>query len=263
MFDPQDVANIIIKIADNEILPRFRNLNEDEIKTKSHPGDLVTIADTEAEKALTTALSKLLPGSLVVGEEAVAADPNIMDILNEPNPVWILDPVDGTANFAHGHDLFGVIVALVQNKETIAGWIYDPLRQKMISAQKGCGAFNGNSRLSCTSPALLPQMRGYFGCSKTPALENSVSQNIVHGSAAHDYIALAEKRMDFAFYRRVKPWDHAAGVLIYQETGGIAQMIDKSPYHPGPNQEGLLLAPSFSLWNELQSLILSNYPQYT
>lgn len=259
MFDSQKVSQAIVEVAEAEILPRFRCLKADEIKTKTHPGDLVTVADTEAEKALSLRLTQIIPDSKVVGEEGVAADSSVLNLLEGDAPVWIIDPVDGTANFAQGNELFGVMVALVIKGETQAGWIYDPLQQKMVWALKGQGAFCGNSRLQASKPLELMALRGYFGCRRTPALEKAVAANINHGSAAHDYIALAEGRMDFAFYRRVKPWDHAAGALIYQEAGGIARMTRGENYRPLANQEGLLVAANSSFWQELQRLIMANY----
>ncbi|MBV8535357.1 MAG: inositol monophosphatase, partial [Alphaproteobacteria bacterium] len=95
---PEDVALIIRRVAEEQVLTRFRRLADHEIREKA-PGNLVTIADTEAELALTSALMALLPGSLVVGEEAVALDPAVLDQLAGDEPVWIIDPVDGTMNF--------------------------------------------------------------------------------------------------------------------------------------------------------------------
>src|SRR3546814_8953683 len=89
--------------------------------------DLVTVVDVAVEKRLTARLTDLLPGSLVVGEEAVHAEPALMDQLASDAPVWILDPIDGTRNFAHGCPVFAIMVALAQGGESIAGWILDPV----------------------------------------------------------------------------------------------------------------------------------------
>lgn len=100
--DPEAVAAIIREVARDEVLPRYKTLEAHEVRSKSHPGDLVTAADEAAELALAARLRDLLPGSVVVGEEGTAANPGLLDRLTEDAPVWVLDPIDGTRNFAHG-----------------------------------------------------------------------------------------------------------------------------------------------------------------
>src|SRR3546814_3877675 len=139
--DIERVTRIIEEVAAEEMLPRFRTLEGDQIREKSGPGDLVTIVDEVCEKRLSAALTDLLPGSLVVGEEAHAADPSIMDRLDGEAPVWIIDPLDGTWNFAHGRDRFASIVALAIGGETMAGWIHDPMAGVTGCAVSGEGAY--------------------------------------------------------------------------------------------------------------------------
>ena len=111
----QDVERLIQSVSETTILPRYKSLAKEEIKTKSGPGDLVTIADEEAEQKLAAGLVALLPDSMVIGEEAAATDPAVLDLLTRPGAVWIIDPIDGTSNFVAGRDAFGVIVALVED----------------------------------------------------------------------------------------------------------------------------------------------------
>src|SRR5690349_21342761 len=108
--DIDRVSAIIREVAEAEILPRFRRLQQSDIREKG-PGDLVTVADEVAERRLTERLRDLVPNSLVLGEEAVAADQRVLGRIFEEDPVWIIDPVDGTSNFASGKPAFGVIVA--------------------------------------------------------------------------------------------------------------------------------------------------------
>ena len=110
MIDVDRITKIIKETADEEVLPRFQKLNEGEVSEKAH-GEVVTIADTETERVLTERLAAALPGSHVVGEEAVSEDPRVMDLLEGPEPVWIIDPIDGTSNFAGGKPVFAVMVA--------------------------------------------------------------------------------------------------------------------------------------------------------
>jgi len=149
--EPVKVKAVIREVSQKAILPRFRRLERHDISEKN-PGDLVTTADREAERLLSAALSKLLPGSKVVGEEAAAANARVLKAFGGEPPVWVVDPVDGTQNFVDGIPCFAVIVALVQANETMAGWIYDPINDAMISARRGEGAWEADRRLAPTRP---------------------------------------------------------------------------------------------------------------
>ena len=125
------VGEIIRAVAAAEILPRYEKLERHEINEK-HAGEIVTAADIASEAKLIAALTDLLPGSVVVGEEGFAADPTIIEHLSRDAAVWIIDPLDGTRNFAEGRPTFAVIIALVVRGETQAGWIYDPVADDLI-----------------------------------------------------------------------------------------------------------------------------------
>src|ERR1700722_2745637 len=146
MPDPDPIAELIRATAAAEIVPRFRMLAQEDIREK-RPGDLVTIADLEAERRLIQGLEAAIPGSVALGEESVAADPAKLDLLGGAAPVWIIDPVDGTGNFAKGVARFAVIVAYVERGVTQAGWIYDPLGEVMVTARRGAGAWSRGERL--------------------------------------------------------------------------------------------------------------------
>src|ERR1700720_3643047 len=96
--DSEKVRRLIVEVADDEIMPRFEKLAAGDISEKS-PGDVVTVADVAAEQRLPPALRALMRGSLVGGGEAVAADPAVLALLEGDDPVWVVDPIDGTANF--------------------------------------------------------------------------------------------------------------------------------------------------------------------
>ena len=255
MIDPTQVTKIIQETAQSIILPRYRCLSEGDIREK-RPGDLVTIADTEAEQELTRRLTGLLPGSVAVGEEGVAVDRAVLERLEQESPVWILDPVDGTANFAKGNDLFAVIVALVIGGQTVGGWIHDPLHDRTAVTERGSGAWCDDNRLWVPpSDGVLAEMTGTFGYRRSEALSKSVKTLLYQGSSAHDYLALLEGRMQFAYFRRLHPWDHAAGVLLHREAGGYNALMTGEPYQPLPNTSGLLLAPNQDDWKKLAAII--------
>ncbi|WP_096702921.1 inositol monophosphatase family protein [Magnetospirillum sp. 15-1] len=251
-MDFETVASIIREAAAEEILPRFNHLSAGQIREK-RPGELVTEADTEAERVMTRRLRDLIPGSAVVGEEAVAADPALLKALDGDGNVWIIDPVDGTANFAKGNARFAVIVALVRDGVTVAGWIFDPLGERMITVELGSGAWAGGERLSVLPPAPLAELTG--SVKRSGRLSALVAKTGRKGSAAHDYIDLVTGRLHFAHYNRLMPWDHAAGVLIHAEAGGHAALTDGRPYRPRAEDGCLLLAPSPGTWTSLRAVI--------
>lgn len=253
LADPLQVAAIMRQAAAAEILPRWGRIGAQDVREKK-PGQLVTDADVCAEAMMARLLADLLPGSLVVGEEAVDADPDLLLRLEGEGTIWVLDPVDGTANFAKGIPRFAVIVALVVDGTTRAGWILDPLSDRLVFAEAGLGAWMGGLRLSIASQQPLTGMRG--AVRKKGRLPAHIAQAPRGGSAAHDYLDLATGQLDFAHFKTLMPWDHAAGVLIHAEAGGVARLLDGRPYRPVALPSGqLLLAPGESVWRELAEIL--------
>jgi len=252
MIDPDRVARIIRETAEAEIVPRFGHLKADQIREKS-PGQLVTEADVEAERVLSRRLVELLPGSKVVGEEGVAGDPSLLHGLHGQGTVWVIDPVDGTSNFAKGNRRFAVIIALVVDGATVAGWIYDPLSGRMAVAEQGEGAWMEGRRLAVLADGPLETLTGSVKRSAT--LASRVAKVGRKGSAAHDYLDLVTGILHFAHFTRLMPWDHAAGVLIHAEAGGFSQLLDGTPYRPVPCRPGLLLTPTEGCWRSLKALV--------
>jgi fructose-1,6-bisphosphatase/inositol monophosphatase family enzyme len=266
--DPGAVSVIITEVAATEILPRFQRLGAHEISEKAQ-GELVTIADERAETALEKALLDLLPGAAVVGEEAAAGNPASMDALTRERPVWVIDPVDGTQNFADGRTRFAVIVALVAGGETLAGWIHEPIRETTVWAVKGEGVFEGGERLRPKAPERISQFQGSLSrryrerAEKRrlePEWKGMLPRQIVrYRCVGAEYADLARGELQFARYGgRLKPWDHAAGVLIHAECGGYHAIAETgAPYQPGPTltQKSLILAPDRESWEKLYALL--------
>ena len=249
---PDAVAALIRQAAEAEILPRYQRLSRADIREKA-PGQLVTDADVLAERLLARGLTDLLPGA-VVGEESVSEDAGLLAALERPGPVWVIDPVDGTANFAAGSPRFGVIVALVIDGCTVMGWIHDPLPNRTTIAIAGKGAWDGDRPLAIAPGLPVGMMKG--AARRNRALADRGAQVARQGSAAHDYLDLAAGRLHFAHYRQLMPWDHAAGVLIHAEAGGFSALTDGSAYRPrAPSGQALLLAPERESWNQLKALI--------
>lgn len=269
--DPERVIQIIRKTAEIEILPRFRSLVDGDIREKA-PGDLVTIADVESEKRLTRELSALYPASVVLGEEAYAENPDVFNLLKGDDPVWVVDPVDGTHNFAHGKECFAVIVCLVHKQITRNAWIYDPINNTTVHAYEGQGAWDGDKRLRYPdTPPSIDEMTGGLPKGIQKKLKGLIedgfkdvpSSYIRYRCAGQEYMALARGKAHFIrFAKQLKPWDHAAGVLIHQEAGGYVATKNRNtleviPYNPAHeyHETALLLAPDEVSWTTIEAHI--------
>lgn len=263
-IDPAAVSAIVREVVDSEILPRFQRLEQSQIHTKSAPGDLVTEADLEAEAALSRRLTSLLPGSRVVGEEGVYRDAAVLEALRDRAPVWVIDPVDGTGNFVRGNPRFACIVALVQDGITRMGWIDSCVERETVLAVAGQGVYGPSGdriHLHTSTPAPAPRLPGLCGQVGGQAIRRALKPCVRKvdwvGSAAQTYLDLLGGRIDFAAFSRLNVWDHAAGVLMVREAGGIAALGDRRPYSPLMRSEPspLVLAPDPGMWDELAGRI--------
>jgi fructose-1,6-bisphosphatase/inositol monophosphatase family enzyme len=263
-IDIDRVSALVRDTALSVVLPRFEHLAAAEIHQKA-AGDLVTIADLEAEAALTPALAAILPGSLVVGEEATAKDPGILGRLDGDDPVWLIDPVDGTANFAAGMPLFAVMVALCRGGAVLASWIYDPVKDLMATAEEGGGAWANGTRLHVAEEERPDRMSGAvsirFGnrhlVRRIAGRSNLVGSVFSFRCAGQEYMALATGRAHFALYHRLLPWDHAPGYLLHREAGGFSRRLDGSAYSPRIHDGGLLLTPDEASWMSLHAALIA------
>jgi fructose-1,6-bisphosphatase/inositol monophosphatase family enzyme len=138
-LDIMALANILRDAARAEALPRFRRLDASMVHTKTEAIDLVTEADVATEEVIKSSIAQWMPGALFVGEESVAADPALLGRLATADLAVVVDPIDGTANYAAGLPLFATMAAVVSKSETIAGIIYDPMGDDWVMAEKGGG----------------------------------------------------------------------------------------------------------------------------
>ncbi|WP_113554790.1 inositol monophosphatase family protein [Rhizobiales bacterium] len=263
--DIAGLANLLQEAAIKEILPRFRNLEAGDVRVKSEAIDLVTEGDEAAERLIKARIEDVAPGALFLGEESVAADPALLDKLADADLAVVVDPIDGTFNFAAGVPLFGVMASVVAKGETVAGIIYDPLGNDWVIAEKGSGAWmcraNGSQeRLSVTAGVPLEAMVGgastgfYKQEARREVMANMAKVRIAtsYRCAAHEYRMLAGGHIHFLMYQKLMPWDHLAGTLISQEAGAYAARFDGSPYLPSHLNGGLLLATDKESWETLR-----------
>lgn len=234
-----DVADALRQAAATEIMPRFRRLAAHEIDEKSGPHDLVTDADRNAETYLTEALAKLLPGSVVVGEEAVHANPATYEAVRGEAPVWIVDPVDGTRQFVHGDPGFCTLVALARGGVVLASWTYAPALDELATAVRGQGAFLDGERLLSGSPdpdrdlEIATSHPYYTTDEQKRALLGLQTEGVrprFCGSAGLEYLKIARGELDATAFSWEAAWDHAAGLLLVEEAGGTHLTLTGEPF---------------------------------
>lgn len=261
----RQIINITRRAARAEILPRFRRLSGAEIRTKSNASDLVTDADTRAEAMITRALQIAFPTALIVGEEAVAARPELLDGIKDAQLAFHIDPVDGTWNFAHGLAVFGVIVAATRYGAPVFGLIYDPIADDWAIAdtqmtpqlQRPIGPAKA---LRAASPKPLEEMSGIvplhlFAQDKQAALAAtlpSFARVTTLRCSAHEYRMLAQGHVDFSLTALLHPWDHAAGALIAARAGCHVEMLEGGDYSAARQTGHLLVAPDKATWGKLK-----------
>jgi fructose-1,6-bisphosphatase/inositol monophosphatase family enzyme len=264
-IDVMELAGVLRDAAKTEILPRFRRLEPGTVKTKSSPTDLVTEADTEAEWFIKREVERRWPGTLVVGEESVAADPTLLGKLADADVAITVDPVDGTANFAAGLPLFAVMAAVVVKGETIGGIIYDPMGDDWVLAERGGGAWlrrpdGVQQRLTVRAPARIEDVIAHVSIAFLPAadkpriLANFARFRIAanYRVAGHDYRTFASGHAHCVMFNKLMPWDHVPGTLISEEAGAHVRKFDGSPYRPSDLSGGLLLATDPDSWSLLR-----------
>ena len=259
------LGDILREAAKSEILPRFRRLDPQTVRTKSNATDLVTEADTEAEHRIKREIAKIWPDAVVIGEESVAADPDLLHRLPGADLAITVDPVDGTANFAAGLPLFAVMASVVVRGETVAGIIYDPMGDDWIMAERGAGAWlrrpdGQDRRLEVSKPVALDRTIAHVSIgfldpsSKPKVLANLIKLSISanYRCAGHDYRTMASGHCHAILFNKLMPWDHLPGTLICAEAGAYVRKFDESEYRPGDLSGGLLLAPDKASWRLLR-----------
>ncbi len=264
------LAEMMGEAADIEIMPRFRRLSNGAIRQKTSECDLVTDADEATERRLTGALRTLFPQAAVIGEEAASADPGILDRIGEADLAIVVDPVDGTANFAAGVPLFGVMIAVICRNEVQCGIIHDPVGGDWVIALRGQGAWlrraDGSAQTVSVRDGRSPSsMIGAASWYHVPSpLREQIAANqarfassVGFRCAAHEYRLLATGGCDFVAYHRLMPWDHAAGVLIVEEAGGHVAISDGSPYRPDMTTGRMVCATDPATWQTVCDRLFS------
>ncbi|WP_390551245.1 inositol monophosphatase family protein [Qipengyuania sp. MTN3-11] len=245
------------RASEEAILPHYRKLSGDQVREKA-ADDVVTIADHASEELLAEGLAKLNPGIAIVGEEAAEANPAVMDRL--AGACWIIDPLDGTNNFAAGKPPFGILIALAEHGEAKSGWIYDCLSGRFCAAHLGDGAFVDGERVTARATGEEPPVAAISLLFMARMQRERVKTHIaphyrlvdIPRCAAEQYPRLALGENDVSIFERTLPWDHAAGALWLNEAGGRVARPSGLPYRVDEWREpGLVGAASPRLWDDL------------
>ncbi len=243
-LDLDAVIALVEQVAGQVHRPLFRTGVAAEQKA---PGDLVSRVDREAEALLTTGLQRLTPAAVVVGEEAVAADPSLTRALQGAAPVWLVDPLDGTSAYLSGSPDHAVMVALVDRGQTVAAVVHLPEHGRTYAAERGSGTWSAGQRLAAgpaTEPLRGAVLRRYLDQPTRACVDENAwrfGDLTPHSTCAGvEYARLLDGEADFLLFWRTLPWDHAPGALLLSEAGGDAVRPDRSPYRPDDERRGLL-----------------------
>ncbi len=235
MWDKElEVARQAAREAGNLLKDRFGRVQH---VTKKGKTDLVTEADFESERTIMDIILKGFPEDGVVAEESG-------EHTRSSSRIWLIDPLDGTVNFAHAFPFFAVSLALQVNGDEVLGLVFNPYMEELFEAVRGSGAFlNGNPiRVSPTSDlvdSLLAVGFPYTLHQNPHRVMDHLKKMAVRaqairrlGSAALDLCYVAAGRLDGYWEEGLKPWDTAAGMIIVREAGGIVSDYDGHPFSP-------------------------------
>lgn len=253
----REILALLRKANEEAILPSFRTLEDGDIRNKE-VGDVVTIADHASEEILSEGLAKLNPGIGIVGEENAHANPEVLQLLS--GPCWIIDPLDGTNNYAAGRGPFGILIALAEQGIAESGWIYDCLSGRFCAAHKGEGAFIGGEKVEARETGKSPPVAAislvFAAQERREAIRRHIGPNYemadIPRCAAEQYPRLALGENDVSIFERTLAWDHAAGALWLGEAGGKVARPDGSAYRVDEwGRKGLIGAASPRLWDDI------------
>jgi myo-inositol-1(or 4)-monophosphatase len=223
------LKNGIIRLAKTEVLSRFEQVSA-EIKAD---GSLLTEADTQMQIQTQAFLELNWPEYAFLGEESTLEEQE--KAMTSVNGCWILDPVDGTSNFAIGIPVYSVSLALMIKGEIVAGLVYDPSRHEMFAARKALGAeLNNKPLLAQTPKTALSQCSSIVDFKRLqPALATRLAVQAPYssqrsfGSVALDWCWIAAGRGQVYLHGAQNIWDYAAGWLILEEAGGLSCTLEE------------------------------------
>lgn len=230
--EPRELAIRAALAAGKFLLDRF---HEPHRVTRKGKVDLVTEADTGSERLIAGMIAQEFPHHQILGEESGTAG-------GDAEHLWVIDPLDGTSNYAHGYPVFSVSIAYRHKGQTVVGVVFNPLRDELFVAERGKGAYLGDQRLSISHTGELVSCLVATGfpydrprkLPKTIRVIQGLAERVLtlraNGSAAVDLCYVAAGRTDAFWENDLSPWDTAAGSLMVEEAGGRVSDGQGDPY---------------------------------
>ena len=261
MVNVNDIREILYNISKKIIIPSFGNLSNNQISYKNNK-DIVTEIDIKVEKELHFELSKLIKNSKFVGEETYSKDPLILKYYQSNNYCWTVDPIDGTSNFAKSKDRFAVMVSLTKNKQIIQSFIYKPIGEEFMFADK-TGTFFNDKKIQLSVNTIIENSIGSISTKywdenkkeKIFAIKDKFNDINSYGSIGCEYFDIVLEKRDFTLLSRLHPWDHIPGVFIVRQAGGHDCHFDKLEYKFYENSKNLVVSNSKKLSYAILNLI--------
>ena len=261
MINPNNLREILYNISKKTILPSFGNLAENQISYKNGK-DIVTDTDISVETELSTLLPKLLKNSQFIGEETYTKSPSILNYYLSGQYCWTVDPIDGTSNFAKSNERFAVMVALTKYKKIIQSFIYKPITEEFMTADR-TGTFLDNKKITLSKRTKIENANGSISLKywdegkkkKIITIKDKFKNINSYGSIGCEYFDIALGIRDFALLSRLYPWDHIPGVFIVRQAGGHDCHFDKIEYKFYKNSKNLIVSNSMNLNYEILNII--------
>ena len=240
-----DIAGDLVLEAGKVLLDRFRTAKE---VTEKGRGNIVTDVDRQVEELILGGLKKEYPELSILAEESGRSG-------KESEYTWLVDPLDGTKNYASGVPIFSVTLALARGDEILLGFTYDPSRKELFRAEKGGGAFVNDapmavSRRSTIQASVIGLDMGYddemghYVLALLAALWPGVQAIRILGSAALGLAYAAAGRIDIYVHHLLSPWDISAGILMSQEAGAAVTNRDSQPVRVSHDRSIIVANPT-------------------
>ncbi len=263
------ISDLLVKVNELIILKYYKNLSSKHINTKSSDDDYVSIADKESEIYIVKNLIGFLNINQYIGEETSYINKDDYKSFEKNALYWVIDPIDGTKNYINGKNEFCSMISLVFNSIPIASFVYYPLKNLLVYAFKGFGAYSLEIKTKKIIQLRIQQnsFNNIVGSGGTKGIQEPLRQKVLQnlrkytnrlfiGSAGIEAIMLASNETQFVFHGRVTPWDHSPLDLIIKESGGCVYMLnDKAEFNifsRGP----ILAASNDQIWENIRSLAL-------
>ena len=261
------ISDLLIEVNKLVVLKYYKDLESRQISTKSSEDDYVTIADKESEEFIVRKLKGFLEVDYYIGEETSYLNKNQYKSIKDHSLSWVIDPIDGTKNYIKGKKEFCSMISLISNAIPIATFIYYPLKDLLVYAFKGFGAYSIDTKTNKITNLKIQKtnISNVLGSGGTKGIEEPLRQLVLNnlrkhtnrlfiGSAGIETIMLASNEIQFVFHGRVTPWDHSPLDLITKEAGGCVYMANDKTEFNAFSEGPIIAASNYKIWKFIRDL---------